>query len=204
MKRILGIVALVIVTLLTSKPVLAVRMPDFPSCNAPQGEVVSSYDSGVHGIVGDPKTFNGSDIVYKISPVVYTQCFCADNGTGIQTNWWNASSLSDEDIAVLKSQGWYYVPNGNLWGLTADPYVAQNIYFNCKPGSPGTGGGGSSGGSSTSGIGGGEVLSSAIEKGDVLGLAATGDVWLLYAVFGLAFILLGAGSRLLKRSLDRS
>lgn len=204
MKHLAGIVAGLIVTLFARQSVFAVSMPDFPSCNAPQGEIVASYESGIHGIVGDPKTFTGSDTVYKISPVVHTQCFCADNGTGIQTNWWNASSLSEENITLLKSQGWYYVPNGNLWGLTADPYVAQNIYYNCKPGSPGIGGGGNSGGSSDSAIGGGEILSSAIEKGDVLGLAATGDIWLVYAVFGISFLLLGVGSRLLKHSVDHS
>ena len=174
----------------------AANIPAFPSCNAPQGSIISHYDSGTHGIVGNTETFTGSDTVYKVSDSVVTQCFCSDKGVGIQTDWWSASGRTDGDIALFKSQGWVYIPNGSLWGLSQTPYIARNIAYTCKA-DGGIGGG-------TSESDGGSILSTATEKGEVLGLAATGDIWLLYAIFALAFLLLGTGSKLLKRSSNKS
>lgn len=161
---------------------LAVNVPSFPNCANPQGAVVSAYTDGEHGIVGDQSTHIGRDTVYKLSDDTVTQCFCSTSGEGIQTNWWKASSLSQEQTDILKSQGWYYVPNGNLWGLDSAPYVAQNISSSCLPGT--TSNSGSNGSSSSS------TTASSDPSGSVLGLASTGDSIYLYGSFVLAFFFL--------------
>jgi hypothetical protein len=188
--------------------VLAVNTPDFPNCIAPQGAVIANHPDGTHGIVGSTDTFTGSDAVYQFSSQTLTQCFCSDNGTGIQTNWWNGSSLTQEQINTLKSQGWFYVPNGNVWGLSDDPYMAQNSSYNCKSGPTNTTTGSNQGDGKSDGKSDGrsscpqctaspQIL--AVESGDVLGLASTGDIGLVYAVFGLAFVIFGIGSRMLRQ-----
>lgn len=192
--------------------VLAVDAPEFPLCANPSGQVIVSYENGTHGIVGDSTTYTGSDTVYSVGETEVMQCFCAADGNGIQTNWWNASSLSQEDVAVLKAEGWIYVPDGNLWGLSESPYLAKNTTYSCLPGGTGgTGGGdippsphgdglsdGKSDGRSSCpectappAIGGG---------GQVLGLAATGDSWILYSVFAAALFLFVSGVRKLRKS----
>lgn len=182
---------------ITVQPVLAVNVPNFPSCAAPSGQVIASYPDGVHGIVGSANTYTGNDTVYQLSDSTLIQCFCGPDGQGVQTNWWKASSLTEEEIEILKSQGWYYIPDGSLWGLANDPYVAQNISYNCQPGKPGSNdnpnrsGGGS-------GIGGGDIL--AASTGDVLGLAATGDSALVYGVFGSSILFLLIGIARIRKS----
>lgn len=191
--------------------VYAVNAPNFPLCANPSGQVIVHYDNGTHGIAGSSGTYTGSDTVYNVGETQVTQCFCSTDGSGIQTNWWNASSLSEEQVAILKSQGWIYVPNGNLWGLSSDPYVAKNSTYSCLPtggGDPNGGGDGKSDGKSDgrsscpectqSPIGGGDVLGTS--TGDVLGLAATGDTWMLYSVFGVALFMLISGVVKLKKS----
>ena len=64
----------------------AVTVPQFPSCLNPQGSVIASYNSGVHGIVGSSGTFTGADKVYAVDEIRIVQCFCQDNGPDIQTN----------------------------------------------------------------------------------------------------------------------
>jgi hypothetical protein len=193
MKKIITSVSLSLLTFFGSTQVaLAVDVPTFPTCVSPQGSIRAEYQDGVHGIVGSSATYTGKDTVYNISDDMVMQCFCADDGVGIQTNWWKASSLTNEQIDILKSEGWYYVPAGDLWGLEASPYVAKNIAYSCRPSSsnpPGTGtGGGESGGGSISG---------ASTQGSVLGLAATGDSLILILLALLSTILIVAG---LKRS----
>ncbi len=159
---------------LTARPAFAVTVPNFPACPNVSGSSIAQYNSGTHGIVGDSGSHNGSDSVYQVSDQTVTQCFCADNGDGTQTNWWKASSLSDADVATLKSQGWFYAPNGNLWGLTSDAYVAQNSNFPCHGG---TGGG-----------------------GEVLGLATTGNLPIIASFLVIGLILLVSGLKLRKKS----
>ncbi len=175
----------------------AVNVPDFPSCTNPQGAQTASHSSGIHGIVGSFTTHSGSDSVFQVDSDRLIQCFCPENGVGIQTNWWKASSLSEDEINQLKKIGWIFVPNGALWGLTEDPFLALNNDFACKPSGEGGGGtGGSSvAGSSQSqgGVGGGTVLAAATQLGEVLGLASTGNNLLFYSlpVLGLVFLALG-------------
>lgn len=171
----------------------AIDIPSFPSCVSPAGTLRVEYSNGTHGIVGSGSTYIGSDKVYQLSDTTLTQCFCSSDGIGIQTNWWNASSLSENQINILKADGWHYVPAGNLWGLDDAPYVAKNISYSCLPQSSSTPSGSSSISSSSvsgDGQGGGSQ-----ESGSVLGLAATGDSLLLYALAALSILLIFAGLR---------
>jgi hypothetical protein len=174
----------------SSNTAKASEIPNFPSCTMPQGELVVSYDSGIHGIPGDSSIHSGSDKVFRINDTTLIQCFCATNSQGIQTNWWKKNSLTEDEIDTLEKLGWIYIPNGSLWGLENTSYFASNSFYSCGP--SGSSGGGSSSSSSSSGgsnsssnnsssggIGGGEVL------GQVLG-AATGNLVSIYF-----FILLG-------------
>ncbi len=159
----------------------AAEVPSFPTCSNPQGQVIASYESGTHGIVGNPGEFNGKDTVYSINDVQALQCFCNSNNEGIQTLWWKVESLTQEEIEQFKKLGWQFVPNGAAWGLAQTPYLASNNTYSC---SNGTGGGNST---NT-----GEILSSSATTSSstdpaVLGLASTGGEWQV----GLAAILSG-------------
>ncbi len=185
-----------------STPVFAVTVPTFPLCTNPQGEIQSPTVDGIHGIVGSTDTYVGKDTVYKLSNDTLTQCFCSESGTGIQTDWWNASSLTEDEINVLKSLGWHYVPAGNLWGLDSVPYVAKNTSYSCLPTTPPSDhGDGKSDGKSDGrgGVGGGgQILG--ISTGDVLGLATTGNMPIIVMTFFAAISLLILGIRRSLRS----
>lgn len=122
----------------------AVNVPNFPLCSNPQGDIVVSYDSGIHGVVGDTSEYSGKDTVYSINENQLVQCLCTDSGSGIQTSWWKVSSLTEEEINILKSQGWVLVPDGSAWGLATSAYLAKNANFSCNVSE--TNGGGSGGG----------------------------------------------------------
>lgn len=156
-------------------PAYAATTPNFPLCVNPQGSLKVNYSQGTHGIVGSNATYTGNDTVYTLSDSTLVQCFCADDGNGIQTNWWNASNLSGSDIQILKNQGWYYIPNGSLWGLDETAYIAYNSNYTCR-----------------GGIGGGKILTAATDS-NILGLASTGNSMLLIytGVSGIGSFLLG-------------
>ncbi len=139
--------------------VFAIETPNFPSCSNPQGTIKSDYPAGTHGIAGDSRQFSGSDKVYSLSDNTLQQCFCSINGDGIQTNWWKIESLTEDQIEILKRDGWVFIPNGSLWGLEEASYLAKNSNYSC-------GGGGNNSGSSNSdssgSTGGGEVLGASI------------------------------------------
>lgn len=149
----------------------AVNVPDFPSCVNPQGSVIASYSSGTHGVPGDSTTYSGSDSVYKINNETLTQCLCTDDGDGIQTNWWKVSSLISQEIENLKTQGWVFIPDGTAWGLDSAAYLAKNSKYSCR------------------GIGG----------GDVLGLATTGNIMVIYGLISTGFLSLTIGYLLKKK-----
>lgn len=140
-----------------------VNPPDFPSCVNPQGSVVASYSTGTHGVPGVTTAYQGSDTVYKITNEILSQCLCTENSEGIQTNWWKVSSLSSNDIESLKTQGWVFIPDGSAWGLDSSAYLAKNSNYSCR---------------GIGGIGGGEVL----------GLAATGNIKTIYLLIVLGII----------------
>lgn len=163
---------------------------DFPSCANPQGQVIASYNEGIHGIAGRTETFSGKDSVYLQSNGNALQCFCPVNGQGIQTNWLKASSLTDTDIAVYKSQGYIFIPNGSLWGLSNVPYLAKNIDYSCNGGANNT-----SSGSSNNSVGG---SSSSSDNKSVLAVATgpfapTGNIKTILALIGAGFALVLIG-----------
>lgn len=157
----------------------ATTTPTFPLCANPQGQVKSNYDSGTHGVAGDSSTYSGKDTVYTLSGNTLTQCLCTNSGSGIQTNWWKASSLSQEEIDVLISQGWVLIPNGSSWGLDSAPYLAKNSNYSCSS----SGSGGASDNKS--------IL--AISTNAILGLANTGNIVFILGVFLAGLVLLGSG-----------
>lgn len=165
----------------------AATAPDYPSCLNPVGTVKAQYDTGIHGIVGDNKSYQGKDIVYSTSEIGYMQCFCADNGHGIQTNWWKVPYLSKEEIDSYVQKGWIFVPDGTAWGLTDDPYLAKNIVYSCKN-NGGSGGSSSSSSSSTS-----SSSSSQSIGGQVLALASTGNIVFIYSIAFAGIALMAAG-----------
>lgn len=186
MKRILVMFS-VIAYLFWASVVRAASVPTFPSCSNPSGNIKVEYVSGLHAIVGDSALREGSDKVYSLFDGNTLQCFCPENGAGIQTNWWKLSGLSQEEINSLKTQGWNFVPNGADWGLSVDPYLAKNVDYSCKSG------GGSSTSSSGGGIGGGSTSS-------VLGLAATGDNTKYIALVSLGIASVTGGLILRKKN----
>ncbi len=177
------------------KPAFAHEVPNFPSCVSPLGTAIAQNNDGVHGIVGRTEQFTGSDVVFSVTPDTLIQCLCPPDGNGIQTNWWKASVLSDNELKNLQAQGWIFVPDGSLWGLEQAPYLAQNTTFSCFGGSGG-GGGGSGGGSG--GSGGGSSSSSSTPFGEVLGLASTGNIAFIYLLIGIGLTLTTLGLLLKK------
>lgn len=111
------------------------NIPTFTDCANPQGTLIAD-NTGVHGIVGDFTMHTGRDKVYQLSDITYTQCFCpdTDQDTGVQTNWWNVSDLTQSQINYLVDNGWTYVLNGADWGLPAGIYVAKNLDILCVNG----------------------------------------------------------------------
>ena len=184
MKTILSAVLLVVLSQAVTPAAFASNVPNFTTCVNPKGEVKASYETGTHGIAGMPGNYSGKDAVYKISGEALTQCFCPEDGSGIQTNWWKIEGFTESEIKVYESKGWIYIPNGALWGLDNAPYFAKNSDYSCK-GSGGNGNGGSggnsdsgssSGGSSTNSSGSGSSGSTGSGGiGQVLGLASTGN-----------------------------
>lgn len=147
----------------------AVTIPTFPVCSNPGGTLKSQYSDGNHGIAGRTDEYTGSDSVYTLTDSTHLQCFCSDTGEGIQTNWWKVSSLTEDEIKVLKNEGWVYIPNGALWGYVNEPYMAKNIeYASCQVGP--------------------RIGSVEAAYAEVLGLASTGNIVLIYAVGAVGLI----------------
>ena len=164
----------------------AATIPTFPSCINPQGTVISNHDSGTHGVAGDTGVYTGKDTVYSLTSETLTQCLCASTGAGTQTNWWKASTLTQDEINVLTNEGWILIPNGAAWGLNEAPYLAKNSNYTCN---------GGSGGSNETKVGGASATQS------VLSLASTGNTaFILGTVLtGISFISIGLFSSFKKR-----
>jgi hypothetical protein len=111
--------------------------PDFPTCQSLFGTDgdIASYDSGTHQIVGNG-LIDGSDNVYSQGSGNYLQCYCpAEETAGIQTVWWLADSLSQEDVDHYVSLGWIY-ENGLQWNLGNHMYLAKNSDSVCAVPTP--------------------------------------------------------------------
>jgi signal peptidase len=111
-------------------PTTIVTTFEFPSCNDPKGTVISSYETGMHEIVG-VGLLSGSDVVYQLSEGSkdrVMQCYCPESGVGIQTNW-----LKTTDVERLKKEGWLFsIDSGVSWNLDEGAYVARNVEYSCK------------------------------------------------------------------------
>ena len=167
------IILLLILFCLNPKQARAFTIPEFPSCEYPEGTLKVHYDDGIHGIPGDTREHRGIDDVYRITESTLLQCFCPPDGIGIETNWWKFTGLTQENIETLKWLGWTYIPNGTLWGLDNTPYLAISRKYICG------------------GIGGGDVLG--ISTGPEFDFASTGNTSSIYALSSLGSILLAAG-----------
>ncbi len=186
------VVSLVFAALVSVNPqeFFAAEMPAFSTCVAPTGSIKANYESGIHGVPGDTNAYSGKDKVYKITDTYTLQCFCPDNGNGIQTDWVKAAAFSSDEIKIYTNQGYVYIPDGAAWGLDSAPYLAKNSGYSCK----GNGSGGSSpssSSSSSSNVGG--ASASNPSTGSVLGLASTGNSLFVLSVFtaGIASTLTG-------------
>lgn len=108
------------------------QVPTFMSCTNPQGDVIAPTTNGDHAIAGQDGTVTGTDTVYKFNGQI-TQCYCPPTElNGVQTNWMEISSLSEEERQQLKNQGWIIIENGSGWGLSNAPYAAQNNTYVCN------------------------------------------------------------------------
>lgn len=165
--------------------------PSFPTCANPTGTLKTQYSSGTHGIAGNSGVFSGSDSVYTLSDGNVLQCFCAEDGSGIQTNWWRVTSISDAERKVLESQGWHYIPDGAAWGLDNTVYLAKNNNYACRGGNSGNNSS-SNGGSSVAGAS-ANTGGSNNGVGQVLGLATTGSMNIIVMIISLGLGLLSAG-----------
>lgn len=186
MKKVITLSVIMYVLSANFNASLAYDAPSFPQCFNYTGIVKVEYKTGWHAIVGDPVLKEGGDVVYSLDEGNILQCFCPDNGKGIQSNWWKFSSLVHDQIESYKKQGWNYVPSGRDWGLDSDPYLVKNISYDCKPTSSNTSDNASS--NTDTGVGGGEIIST---------FAATGDNWILFVglIFGLSLVLAASSLR---------
>lgn len=170
---------------------------NFTSCLTPTGTVVANYADGAHGIPGQGSRI-GKDTVYLMDNGNAMQCFCGSNGGGIQTNWLKTAGYSEDEIKVMQSQGWIFIPTGAAWGLTDEPYLAKNIDYSCSSSSSG----GSSGGDGrTDGRtdGRSDGLGSIVQAASG-NLASTGNLLFIFEVFALGVFLTGLGLFLRFRS----
>lgn len=164
-----------------NKEAYSTSEPSFPSCLNPQGTLKVKYDNGTHGIVGDG-VHTGRDEVYAISDNSLIQCFCPENGNGIQTNWWKTENFTIDEIKSYQDKGWILVPDGSVWGLENIQYLAINLNYSCASSN--------GGGSSQIGI------------GQVLALASTGNIVFIYtvALVGISLIAVGIFKLLWRKS----
>lgn len=168
---------------LTAPKAEAATMPSFTTCLAPNGTLKTAYDTGTHGVPGDTNSYSGSDKVYTVTDSYTMQCFCAENGTGVQTDWVKAGGFTADEIKVFKNQGYIYIPNGADWGLSQEPYLAKNSSYSCKS----TTGGSSSSSSNDSKVGGASASNNNNNGGSVLGLANTGNTTFIALLMTLGF-----------------
>lgn len=209
MKKAFFIISLVLSFVVSGNlsKVFAVEVPNFPVCANPQGDVIASYDNGIHGVPGDTTQYTGKDTVYSVNENQLIQCLCTDNGAGIQTNWWKVSSLTEDQTDILRSEGWILIPNGSAWGLASSKYLAKNINFSCNPpttsvdaSTGGAGEGRSDGRSDGLGCASHDCSNQASSQGQVLGastsvlgLATTGNFAFILSVLLAGMLALSIG-----------
>lgn len=196
MKKLSRILFVLSLAFLASAPSVFAQEASFTSCLTPTGSVMANYTDGDHGIVGiGSKT--GHDTVYS-SPLGAMQCFCGLDGGGIQTNWMKASNLSEDQIKIYQNQGWMYVPSGASWGLSYDPYLAQNINYSCNS-TVNNGGGSTHGDGLTDGRTDGRTdgksdgHTSIVQAATGTSLASTGNILFILEIFGVGVFMMILG-----------
>lgn len=130
MKRLFFIFLLLTLAFFAEGKEVLAQSTDFTSCLTPQGNVNAHYSDGSHGIIGQGSK-DGADTVYSLSNENAMQCFCGSDNQGIQTNWLNAGNLTQDEIKIYQNNGWIFVPSGTPWGLSENPYLAQNLNYSC-------------------------------------------------------------------------
>ena len=130
------ILCLVSVAEMNAGVTMAAEVQSFPSCaSQTQPGDRAHYDLGWHQIVGEQGWRQGSDDVYSLEEGNFLQCFCPVDGIqGIQTDWWKAAGLNQEEINLYTSQGWLFEGSGNDWNLQDAGYLARNSNFQCGEG----------------------------------------------------------------------
>lgn len=156
----------------------------FPSCIAPTGNRIANYDNGTHGIPGVGSKI-GKDAVYSQGEGNAMQCFCGTDGSGTQTNWLNASNLTQDEIKILENDGWIFIPDGSAWGLSQGAYLAKNIGYSCSSTTTSGGGDGRTDGLTDGRSDGrGSIVQAASGS-----LASTGNLLFIAEIFGLGVLL---------------
>jgi hypothetical protein len=188
LKTVLLVLSIYVAYLSSANPALASEAAiDSASCLTPVGSVIADYQDGTHGIVGQGSMV-GKDTVYQLPNGNALQCFCSVTEGGVQTNWVKTSTLSEDQIKIYENQGWMYVPSGAAWGLSDEPYLAQNMSYGCLH-FPSTGGGSDGHTDGQSSNGGTSIVQAA--KGS--NLASTGNVLFIIEIFsvGLFMVVIG-------------
>lgn len=198
----LGVITILFVCLASTTH--AAALPNFFTCLNPQGDLKITTN-GTHGVPGTQQSYDGTDQIYTqtgqdtFSSSTVVQCLCPTNGQGVQTNWWNASNLTDSEINVLEAQGWIYIPDGSAWGLNPTPYLAQNTHYACTSGANGSSGTNESTNSTTANGSNGSSTNNASTSNtsgntiqSVLGafsqLGSTGNALSLYELFFIGLL----------------
>lgn len=186
MKNLFVVLALLTAILAVSKTAYAVAVDtSSTSCLAPVGNVIADYPNGTHGIVGGTGK-EGHDTVYSQINGNALQCLCATDGTGTQTNWLSIGEMSQDQIKIYENQGWIFVPDGSVWGLSDGSYLAKNISYSCGGGSSTTqnsGGDGKSDGQSDGRSDGRSDGASFVQAatGNASALASTGNIVYIFS-----------------------
>lgn len=189
--RILFIVLSVYIAFLAgANPALALGSSnDTFSCLTPVGSVIADYQDGTHGIIGQGSKV-GKDTVYQLPNGNALQCFCSVTEGGIQTNWIKTSGLSGDQIKVYENQGWIYVPSGAAWGLSDEPYLAQNMSFGCLSFSGGqSGSDGRSDGRTDGKTDGKSSGVSIVQSAKGSNLASTGNMLFILEIFSVGLFM---------------
>lgn len=114
--------------------------PDFPTCESKIFTASGDHDHSENGnfyIIGVGWR-QGTDDVYRLMDGNFLQCYCPTNGgTGIQSDWWNASleGLTPEEINKYKSEGWFE-EQGSQRNLPNYTFLVHNREFNCNAPTP--------------------------------------------------------------------
>ncbi len=175
--------------------VSAASTPQFFHCLNPQGPVIATYSSGIHGVAGDSTSYSGSDVVYHLSGDDYVQCLCSTSGEGIQTNWWKIADINDPDVNYFTQVGWVSIPDGSAWGLAHGQYLAYNKNYSCIGGA----GGGSTNTSTTTSTSASSQSSSASSSVSLTALAGTGTLEIIFGCLIAGYLFLLTGLAVTKR-----